>query len=86
MDKSVDIHLTLPEGLLAALDREARERGLRRAQLLREVVADFLRRLEAERTGREMASYADQMAEDSGEFVGETGPHVARRLLKDTEW
>jgi len=84
--KSVDIHVALPRGLLAALDEEARGRGVRRAQLLREAVTEFLRRLETERTEREMASYANKMSEGSGEFVAETEPHVAERLLRGTEW
>ena len=86
LDKSVDIHVALPRGMLAALDEEARGRGVRRAHLLREAITEFLRRLEAERTEREMVSYAEQMGEESGEFVGETEPHVAERLLRDTEW
>lgn len=78
--------LTLPRSLLAELDRLARERRGRRAGLLREAVSEFLERDRAERVAREMADYADAMSESSGEFVRETGDHVAARLLEDSEW
>ena len=33
-----------------------------------------------------MHSYAEKMAPYSGEFVSESGSHVAERLLRETEW
>jgi hypothetical protein len=33
----------------------------------------------------EMRSYAEQMAEASGEFIDESKDHIAERLLRETE-
>jgi metal-responsive CopG/Arc/MetJ family transcriptional regulator len=86
VDKTVDLHVSLPMDLIAQLDRVAGERRVKRVQVLREAVADYLKRLEAERVGREMKTYADEMAAHSGDFVRETSDHVKRRLLRETEW
>ena len=41
-DNMVDIHASLPEGLVRGLDEVARSRRLKRTQLLRQVIAEFL--------------------------------------------
>jgi metal-responsive CopG/Arc/MetJ family transcriptional regulator len=86
MEKTADIHLILSESLLADLDQQARERGVRRAQLLREALAEYLDRIESQRIDREMSDYADALAPSSGEFVSETDAHTVHRLLDETEW
>jgi hypothetical protein len=82
----IDIHLTLSEELLASLEKEARERRLPRAHLLREAVAEYLARAEAARVRREMETYAEELAPNSGEFIADTDAHVVQRLLEETEW
>ena len=84
MDKVRGLRLTLPRSLLSGLDRVARERLVTRARLLREAVAEFLKRCEAERVPREMVAYVEDMAEHSGDFVRETDAHTVDRLLRDT--
>lgn len=86
MENLADIHLTLPEGLVANLDKLARGRGVRRSQLLREAVADYLNRMEAERIDREMYEYADALGPHSAEFVRETEAHTMERLMETAEW
>jgi predicted transcriptional regulator len=86
MATSTDLHVALPDNLVAGLDRLAEERGQRRVQVLREAVAEYLVRTEAERLVAEMQAYADEMAGHSGEFVAESGEHAAARLLEETEW
>jgi len=86
MSRTANLHLLIPEELLAEIDRVARERGIRRAHLLREMTADCLRRGREERDAREMQAYAEGMGEASGDFVREAEPHVVRRLLRETEW
>ncbi len=82
---TTEIHLKLPEPLVADLEKEARYRGLPRAHLLGEAVAQYLARAEAERIGREMAAYAEELGPDSGEFVAETDAYTVQRLLEETE-
>lgn len=86
MDPTTDLHVALPDDLVAGLDRLAKERGKRRVQVLREAVAEYLVRTEAERLTAEMKAYADDMAEHSGEFVAESEEHTVARLLEETEW
>lgn len=86
MDHVADIHLTLPEGLVVTLDELARGRGVRRSQLLREAVAEYLSRLQAELIDREMHDYADALGPDSAEFVRETEIHTMERLTETAEW
>jgi predicted transcriptional regulator len=86
MDKSADLHLTLPKRLLADLSRLAKERNVKRAQLIRQALTEFIERLRAERVAEEMTKYADAMGESSGGFVRETDEHVVNRLLRETEW
>ena len=83
---TADIHLTLSEALLASLDREARQRGVPRARLLREAVAHYLAWTQAQRIEQQMKDYAEALAPHSGEFVGETDAHTVQRLLVETEW
>ena len=83
---TTDLHLKLPEPLLAGLEREARYQGLPRAHLLREAVAEYLTRAEAKHIADEMAAYVEEMAPYSGEFVAETDEHVTELLLRETEW
>jgi metal-responsive CopG/Arc/MetJ family transcriptional regulator len=85
-DATTDLHVALPDSLVAGLDRLALERGVRRVHVLREAVTDYLVRTEAERLAEEMRAYADEMADASPEFVAETEPDTVRRLLRDTEW
>ncbi|MFQ5740023.1 MAG: hypothetical protein ACE5JX_13535 [Acidobacteriota bacterium] len=86
MEKLRDIHFALPRMLLAELDRVARERGLRRAHLLREAVVEHLKRTEAEGVEREMQDYAEALAPSSKDFVDETDAHTVQRLLRETRW
>ena len=53
---------------------------------MRRLIADFLDRLEKDRTGRSMREYADAMADRSADFVRETDAHTLTRLLEETEW
>ena len=48
VEKTRDIHISLPNVLLESLDRVARERRVRRARLIREALAEFLSRCEEE--------------------------------------
>jgi len=86
MDRVVDIHLSLPVSLLRDFDRAASARRLRRAQLLRQVIAEFLAAEERSRTTAEMRAYAEEMADRSSDFVRETDEHTTERLLRETQW
>jgi metal-responsive CopG/Arc/MetJ family transcriptional regulator len=86
MDKTTDLHLMLPKKLLADLTRLAKEREVKRAQLIRQALTEFIERLRAERVAEEMTMYADAMGESSADFVRETDEHVVSRLLRETEW
>jgi len=86
MDTVTDLHIALPDDLISGLDRIARERGLRRVQVIREAVADYLIRSEAERLADEMTAYAERMADHSAEFTMETDADAILRLLRETEW
>jgi metal-responsive CopG/Arc/MetJ family transcriptional regulator len=86
MEGNADIHLSLPENLLVGLDHVAQRRGVRRAHLVREVIAEYVDRIEAERLEEEMADYVEALAPYSGEFVAETDAHTVERLLRETEW
>lgn len=86
MERSSDIHLTLPRALLADLTRVARKRKINRAQLIRQAILEALERLEAERVAEEMSTYADALGESSGDFVRETDEHAVKRWLRETEW
>ena len=86
MEKYTDIHVSLPKGMLAELDRIARLRGMRRAHLLREAVATFLERVKKELIEKEIKSYVEDFSSHSGDFVRETDAHTIERLLRETEW
>ena len=86
MDTATDIHISLPSSLLTGLDRAARERRVTRVHLVRELISDFLRGLEKARVEQEMATYAEEMAPHSQDFVRETDQHTTQRLLRETEW
>ncbi len=86
MAGATDIHVTLAAPLLAELDRVAREQRVTRVQVLRDALVAHLKALEAERVGREMASYAEALAEHSGDFVRETEKEQSRRLRRSTKW
>ena len=83
-DTTTDLHVALPNSMVAGLDRLAHERGVRRVQVLREAVTDYLVRTEAERLAQEMRAYADEMADASTEFVAETEIDTVRGLLRDS--
>jgi metal-responsive CopG/Arc/MetJ family transcriptional regulator len=85
-DTTTDLHVALPDSLVAGLDALAHERGVRRVQVLREAVADYLVRTEAERTAELMRGYVEEMGEASAELVAETEAATLTRLLRDTEW
>ena len=72
MEKTMDIHIILPTVLVARLDRLADELEIRRTELLRQVLVQFLNRREADRIEQEMAEYVDELAPQSGEFVKES--------------
>lgn len=86
MEQYLDVHLAIPRSLAQSVDRLARSRGLKRAQLVRlaleEAVAQAARE---ERDGR-MRDYVRRMAPASAEFVRETGRSVRRLLLEETTW
>ena len=86
MDASTDLHIVLPESLVAGLDRLAQERGQRRVQVLREAVAEYLVYAEAQRLTAEMQAYVADMAEHSDAFVAENETHTMARLLESTQW
>ena len=86
VERITDVHLTLPEYLVAGLDRMARQRGIQRAPLVREVIAAYLTGVEAERIAQEMSEYVEALAPYSDEFVRETDAHTVQRLLEETEW
>jgi metal-responsive CopG/Arc/MetJ family transcriptional regulator len=86
MEKTTDIHISLPDCLIENLDRLARERRVRRAHLVREAVAGFLSRVEAEQIQRQMAEYVEALSGHSEEFIAETDAHTVQRLLRETKW
>lgn len=86
MERTTEIHLALPRTLVVGLDRLARERGVRRTQLLREAILEFLKRVERERSEREMSKYVEALSAHSDEFVAETDVDTVQRLLRNTEW
>jgi metal-responsive CopG/Arc/MetJ family transcriptional regulator len=86
MEKTTDIHIVLPTDLVARLDQLAEEMDLRRTELLRRVLIQFLNHKEQERIEQQMASYVTEMAPHSGEFVKESEKHTIRRLLRETKW
>lgn len=86
MEKTADVHLSLPEELVANLDELASQRGMRRAHLVREVIAEYLEQVEAERIEQEMKDYVEALAPQSAEFVRETEAHTLQHLLDTTEW
>lgn len=86
MEPTTDLHVVLPAGLVAGLDRLAQERGQRRVHVLREAVAEYLLRTEAQRLAEALDAYVDELAPYSGEFVAEHEAHTLARLLEVTEW
>ncbi len=86
MAKITDIHVSIPDHLLEGINRIARERRTRRAQVVRQALDEFLARCEAERIQRQMDQYVEALADQSGEFIAETDAHTVRRLLKETKW
>lgn len=86
MDETTDLHIALSDDLVDGLDRLAAERGLRRVQVIREAVADYLVRTNAQRLSDEMKAYAERMADHSAEFTAELEAHTVERLLRETEW
>ena len=86
MERNTDIHVVLPTALVERMDRVARELDMRRTELLRQAVIEFMDRMAADRIEREMAKYVDEMASYSGEFVQEGGQHTVKRLLRETKW
>lgn len=86
VQKTADIHLSVPEDLLAGLDRVARQSGMRRAHIMREAIVNYLRRIDLEEIEREMHDYVEALAPFSGEFVKETDSYTVQHLLRETEW
>ena len=86
MEKTTDIHIFLPTVLVARLDRLAGELEIRRTELLRRVLVQFLNRREADRIEQEMAEYIAELAPHSGELVKESEKHTLSRLLRETKW
>jgi predicted transcriptional regulator len=86
MEGNMDIHVILPGTLVERMDRVARELDIRRTELLRQAVVEFLDRMVAERIEKEMEKYVDKMAPYSGEFVQQGDKHVVKRLLRETKW
>lgn len=86
MEKSTDIHIVLPTVLVTRLDQLAEELEIRRTELLRRVLVQFLNRREADQIEQEMAEYVAELAPHSDEFVKESEKHSLSRLLKETKW
>jgi metal-responsive CopG/Arc/MetJ family transcriptional regulator len=86
VDGVTRISLSLPSNLVSTLDLIARERGVDRGEILRDVIGEYVRRIEGDQIEREMQEYVDALGPYSGEFVAETDAHVTERLLRDTEW
>lgn len=86
MEHGADVHLTLPEGLVATLDRLATTRGVRRAHLVREALVEYVSRAEAARIDQEIQEYVNALGPYSDEFVREHEEHTLDRLLRETEW
>lgn len=80
------IHIGLSDAVLADLDRLARDQGVRRVQVVREAISEYLKRDAEDRIEREMRAYVDALADDSGEFVAQTDAQTVERLLRETEW
>jgi metal-responsive CopG/Arc/MetJ family transcriptional regulator len=86
MTKTVDVRVRLTEDLVTSLDQLAQQRGIQRSALLREAIADYVRRAERQRIAKEMRDYVEVMATYSDEFVSETDAHTVERLLNETTW
>ena len=71
-----DVHFTLPAELLAELDQVAKERNIRRSELLRNAIRDCLGSDSKGSYDPEMAEYVDALAEYSAEFVSERATEV----------
>ena len=72
--------------MLAEVDRLARERGVRRVNVIREAVAAFIANVDANDLSRQMQAYVDEMSDFSDEFVAENDIQRVERLLRETEW
>lgn len=81
-----DLHVTLPDSLAEEADRLASDLGETRNGLVRRALEELLASERKRRIASEMKYYAESMARRSGEFVKETGPAVARKILKETRW
>ncbi|HEY3115568.1 MAG TPA: hypothetical protein VGK54_02395 [Chloroflexota bacterium] len=86
MAKTADVHLTLPSDLVTTLDEVARDQGVRRVTLVRQLIEDYLKDVKARRIEAAMRDYVETLAPFSGEFVAETEEHTVERLLRETEW
>ena len=79
MEKTTDIHIVLPTVLVARLDQLAEELEIRRTELLRRVLVQFLNRREADQIEQEMTEYVAELAPHSGEFVKESGRNTSAK-------
>lgn len=81
-----DIHITVQHSLAARLEELSRRLDANRTTLVREAVEEYICRRERELLADSMASYAAEMAPESGAFVEESWPSVNRQILESTEW
>jgi len=80
-----NLHVTLPDEMVARLDRLTAIEESSRAALVREAVQTFLTSKERELEAREMHLYANEMADLSREFVTWSAVEVDA-ALSGVEW
>ena len=86
MEPTSNLQISLPDSMLAEVDRLARERGVRRVNVIREAVAAFIANVDANDLSRQMQAYVDEMSDLSDEFVAENDVQRVEHLLRETEW
>ena len=80
MTATVVLHFVLPADLFVALDRAARERHIRRSDLLRrEAIESYVEAEGKAKIDAEMTQYATALAELSAKFVSDPVPPSMER-------
>ncbi len=78
----IPIHKTLHDELL----KVAKSQRTTKTEVARRALEAYIRDYDRQKTFEEMQSYAEEMAEHSGEFIKETDKAVSKQLLASTEW
>lgn len=81
-----NIHVILPDACAEEVERLARSLDQTPSGVIRRALERFFESERKRRIAEKMNSYAEEMAQRSGEFVKETGPMVLKKLLKETRW